>query len=317
MPGRARSNIYPELDASPTVYSHISPERHRSKRTASKSPIRNEELSEDEAEDAEISRHETSKVSFTYGSFIARESPLPTLRNKTPAPLPAPQEKSSNSKSVFGVCVFVAVLAILAILVPAVLVMTKVVKVEITPDFKADCSEFLDLVNRFPNQDRMLFKSLKVGVEGIINGNPPEASVFSLFSTDQEVINKVMSEVIRVTMHCINQSQDPINLSKDQLSESLVDDYKHELERRNIMIVNNVNDAASGSVPSLHSFCDTYNPLVLKSIIFFTMKVPSVPTGKPVEYIFQHLRSRWADLESNKRDPLITRMVDQTFFLKP
>lgn len=83
------------------------------------------------------------------------------------------------------------------------------------------------------------------------------------------------------------------------------------------MIINNLDEASPEDVSTLHSFCDTENPLVEKSIIFITIKVPHSPTGKPVEYINDYLNDRWSSLAENIRGPLITRMIDQTFFLKP
>lgn len=182
---------------------------------------------------------------------------------------------------------------------------------------RINCSQFLELKKSFPNQDKNLFKSLQSGVEGIVNENPPEASVFCFFSTDESLIENVMREVIRVTKQCINQSQDPLKLTKDQLNSQLVEGYKDELINRNIMVVSNVDQAEPTAVSALHSFCDTENPLVSKSIIFFTIKVPQSPVGKPVEYITKYLEDCWKNLADNIRDPLITRMLDQTFFLKP
>ena len=180
-----------------------------------------------------------------------------------------------------------------------------------------DCSQFMELDKHFPNQDHKLFKSLKTGVEASANGEPPEPTVFSLFSTDEDFLQKVMREVVKITMQCINQSEDPIELTKDHLGDKLIENYKQELVNRNIMIIKNVNEADPSTLPSLHSICDTENPLVPKSIIFLTMKVPKSPTGKPVEYLTNHLERRWRDLDDNVRGPLITRMTDQTFFLKP
>lgn len=172
----------------------------------------------------------------------------------------------------------------------------------------------MDLQNNFPDQDRKLFKSLKVGVEGMMNGEP---MVMSLFSTEISVIDDVMAQVIKATQKCINQSQDPLSLSSEHLGPKMVENYKQELQRRSIMIINNVEEALPSTVPSLHSFCDTYNPLVSHSIIFITIKVPAKPQGKPVEYITDFLNQQWRTLPDHVRSPLITRILDQTFFLNP
>lgn len=180
-----------------------------------------------------------------------------------------------------------------------------------------DCTQLMNLQNSFPNQDKKLFKSLRAGIEATINGKPPEPTVFSLFSTDENVLHEVIERIIGTTLKCINQSEDPITLNKDQLNDKMIDNYKEELMKRKVLIIKDVNDASPLTVAALHSFCDTENPLVKKSIIFFTMKVPDSPLGKPVEYITDHLNERWASLAEHVREPLITRMLDQTFFLKP
>lgn len=183
--------------------------------------------------------------------------------------------------------------------------------------FKANCSELMDLNKKFPNQDKKLFKSLRSGVEATVNHKPPELTVFSLFSTDESLIDKLMERVIEITKQCIHQSQDPIVLTVDHLSEKMITDYEHELKQRSIMIIRDVGEANPETVTALHSICDTENPLIAESIIFFTLKVPKAPAGKPVDYIFDYLNDRWSGLAEHIRTPLITRMLDQTFFLKP
>jgi hypothetical protein len=218
---------------------------------------------------------------------------------------PPPKEKSNLTISLVVMVVVAVVFAI---------VVSKMSKP--TPEPSRDCSPLMDLKNIFPHQDPKLFKSLKFGVENALseNGSP---MVLSLFSTDMGIINSFMQEVVRETQKCINQSQDPINLSSDKLNSKMVENYKDELTRRTIMVINNVEEAQGSDVASLHSFCDTYNPLVSKSIIFITIKVPASPPGKPVEYIHDFLNQQWESLPDYKRSPLIARMLDQTFFLKP
>lgn len=182
---------------------------------------------------------------------------------------------------------------------------------------KIDCSQFMELTKNFPNQDEKLFKSLKTGVEGVYNDRPPEPSVISIFSTDDDLISEFMKEVLSITKQCTNQSEDPISLEQAHLSNKLVVNYEDELTKRTIMIINHLEEASPENVPSLHSFCDTENPLVKKSIIFITFKVPESPTGKPVDYITEYLNDRWSSLADHIRSPLITRVIDQTFFLKP
>ncbi|CAO1363311.1 unnamed protein product [Diamesa serratosioi] len=188
---------------------------------------------------------------------------------------------------------------------------------------RADCSAFLNL-NQFQNQNKMLWKSLKSGIEGSFNEKPTKPSIFAFFSNDKNTMKSIMKNVVDITHKCTNSNENPINLTRTDLSSDelqkdhtkLILQFKEELIKREIMIINDVDKVPITVIPSLHSFCDIYNPLVEKSIIFLTIHVPGKPSGKPVEYIEEYLQDKWKDLKSNIRDPLITRILDQTFFLE-
>lgn len=152
----------------------------------------------------------------------------------------------------------------------------------------ADCSAFLNM-HQFQNQDNILWKSLKSGIEGTFNSSiKPQPSIFALFSNDKDTMDNIMREIIDITKKCIDSTKEPINLSKTDLSSNelqedhtkLILKFKGELEKREIMIINDIDKVPITVIPSLHSFCDTFNPLVAKSIIFFTIHVPQVPPGK-------------------------------------
>lgn len=152
----------------------------------------------------------------------------------------------------------------------------------------ADCSAFLNM-HQFKNQDKILWKSLKSGIEGTFNSSiKPQPSIFALFSNDKDTMDNIMREIIDITKKCIDSTKEPINLSKNDLSSNelqedhtkLILKFKSELEEREIMIINDIDKVPITVIPSLHSFCDTINPLVAKSIIFITIHVPQVPPGK-------------------------------------
>jgi len=193
----------------------------------------------------------------------------------------------------------------------------------LTPNELIDCSEFNDLKAKYPRQNAKIFNSLRVSIEGLFNrkSRPP---VFTFFSTDQKIIDNLMHDIVHMTQKCIRQSYDPINLTYSDLNKEkfindhtkIIGEYKIELEKRTILVINNLDELSTKIVPSLHSFTDTYNPLVQKSIIYLSIRVPQKPNN-PADYIFTHLQHKWNDLSSNIKNPLITRLLDQTFFLEP
>ena len=152
---------------------------------------------------------------------------------------------------------------------------------------KADCSAFLNM-SQFQNQDKMLWKSLKSGIEGSFNEKPTRPSIFALFSNDKDTLISIMSKIVEITHRCTYSNENPIILTKTDLwTEEFQEDhsklilkFKDELEKRKIMIINDVDKLPITVIPSLHSFCDIYNPLVDKSIIFLTIHVPQEPPGK-------------------------------------
>lgn len=174
----------------------------------------------------------------------------------------------------------------------------------------------MSLENKFKNQDKKLFKSLKSGIEGMYNRTPQVPSVFTFFSTDDNAIDTLLKEVVKIAKACIKQTHDPINLTiADLASSNFIERYKDELIKRKIMIIEHVDLMPTSTVRLLHSFADTYNPIVSESILYLTVKVPKKPEGKPIDYIQEYLHEKWKDMASNLRDPLITRFLDQTFFI--
>lgn len=249
-------------------------------------------------------------------SFDSQNSPskLEDKKDKKEnTPNPATPEKSkipASSYSKWGFLIIAIVVAVVAIAA-----ISWVTPLKNTPKQAINCSQFMNLRERFNNQDENLFVSLQTGIEGMYLRKPQVPSVFTLFSTDETAMDSILSEIIKVAKSCIN-SEDPLNLTISNIEESdFIDHYKKELKTRKIMIIQNVDLMPSTKVELLHSFTDTYNPVVSESIIYLTVKVPEQPKEKPVEYIYRYLQESWKDMVSNKRDPLITRFLDQTFYI--
>jgi hypothetical protein len=269
----------------------------------------NKSLSPSDARD-DNNDYETSENDQSYPSV----SPTPTKHDKfkqTPRPYTPQYTKDDGQvwRKYIGISFVLIILAIVAGL------NLKKTSTEKSEDVKVDCTQFLNLRNEFPNQNERIFKILKSGVEGVRDDG--EVLVLSMFSTDTRLMANFVKKIVKMTQECLNNTMDPIKLNENEINNEMIEKYKENLSERKIMILNNVDKAAIDEVHVLHSFCDTYNPLVKPLAIFITMEVSSSPTGKEIDFIHNHLENRWKEIQSNVRDPLITRILDQTFYLKP
>lgn len=229
-------------------------------------------------------------------------------------------QKYSFSWQFFVVCFLILSVAILCAL------KSKSADTKIEASTEINCTAFLELAKKFPNVDEKIFKHLQVSTEGLYNRNG-RPSVTAFFSTDQKILDDLTKIVAQTTKKCICQEKEPISLTKLDLHKEkflidhtkIISEYKSELAARTIMVVNNLESLSTDILPSFHSFADTYNPLVKKSILFLTFKVPNEPKGKekPVDYIINYLNEQWNEMADNIRGPLITRLLDQTFYLNP
>jgi flagellar basal body-associated protein FliL len=265
------------------------------------SPSRNQN-SPDYLDDLKTTDKDNSFPSDSDSSAI-RDKKFQFPRPNTP--------KSSKNSSTF---IFLGV--VISIIIAVVIGSTFYHKSKDTePIEKVLCLQFLDLSNDFPNQNEKLFKMLKSGVESVRNDG--DVLVFSLFSTDEKLMSNFVDKVVKLTQSCLNNTMDPIKLNENEIDEEMIENYKEKLEDSSIMVLNNIDKAEVGHVSVLHSFFDAYNPVVKPLAIFITIQVSSSPSGKEIDFIQEHLRNRWQGLKSNVRDPLITRILDQTYYLKP
>lgn len=121
-------------------------------------------------------------------------------------------------------------------------------------------------------------------MEGIFR-EPAQPGVYIFASQDQHTMDLIMNQIIKVTTDCFNSTSKPIQVTSSSLSSSrymsdhtkIIEDFKPKLETSGILVVHDLNKVSTKVVPGFHSICDTINPLVRKSIIFFTMIIPSIP----------------------------------------
>lgn len=289
----------------------------------SESPSRAPKTPNDRAQKTPIAEHNKNRSLSPNDDVYSDEttdfdttmsSGSPTPRRENAFNYPPPKTPVSNKNESSSLLIYILIGCFVLIVAVGVGFMLKNQCGEVKAKERFNCSEFLKLSDQFPNQNKRLFRSLKSGVEGVRDG---EVLVFTLFSTDDKLMGNFVDRIVKMTQECLNSTIDPIKLNENQINNQMIEDYKQKVMDSSIMILNNVDKTPIGDVQVLHSFCDTYNPLVKPLAIFITMNVPSSPSGKDIDFITEYLEKRWKNLKSNIRDPLITRIVDQTFYLKP
>lgn len=191
---------------------------------------------------------------------------------------------------------------------------------------RIECPQFRELPKRFTNQDVLLWKSLKVGIENVLNQTPAQPSVFLLAYNDAATSKSLMAEIVNVTANCM-QSQNPIQLQGSSFAtDAMLNDYgeiiktyQESLESEGIMFVADVHETPARAAQAFHTICDTVTPFVERSIIFFTLYVDQYDRKMKPQLIHQlvetKLERNWNDIDPNTLRALIGRVTDQVFLL--
>lgn len=193
-----------------------------------------------------------------------------------------------------------------------------------------DCPQFKELTKQFGKQDKLLFKSLKAGIESVLNNRPPNPSVFLLAYSDMESAKRLMEEIVRATANCMNSNR-PIELDGKSFATEemtgdygvIIDRYRGQLEENGIMYVADLNRVPFEAAQAFHTICDTVTPLVHRAVIFFTIKLyeseSNITAKKLSEMVENELQKNWRQddkIEVDTLKALIGRVTDQVFLLK-
>lgn len=212
----------------------------------------------------------------------------------------------------------------------AILVLIVVFKWPTTaPRIQYNCPQFKELRQHFASQDDVLFKALKIGIEGVLNNDPTKPSVFLLAYNNNDTVNRVMKEVVEATANCMN-STNPIQLNgRTFATKEMIDDYgviihqyNDSLAHNGIMYVADLNWVPAKAAQAFHFICDTIEPLVGRAVIFFTVeldqKEQDLPAREVMRLVENKLESQWRDKKVNldTLKALIGRVTDQVFLLK-
>lgn len=199
----------------------------------------------------------------------------------------------------------------------------------IAPKVPISCPQFKELNKYFLHQDMLLWKSLKVGIENVLNENPAKPSVFLLAYTDIETTKNVMAKILNATANCM-QTTRPIQLNGATFATAeMIEDYgeiiakyRDKLQQEKIMYVSDVNKTPAAAAQAFHVICDTIEPLVEKAVIFFTVHLEpgsyEHDSASVLRRVEQVLETNWMSdaINENTLNALIGRVTDQVFMLR-
>lgn len=194
------------------------------------------------------------------------------------------------------------------------------------------CLEFDELRKEFSNQDALMWKSLRKGVEGVLNDVPQRPSTFLMAYNDAVTSDRLMEKILNATVHCMHAS-DPLKLDGNAIGRSttapshgdIITMYERPLKDAGIMFVANIGRITMPTAQMFHVICDTFTPLVARAVIFLTLHVDRyernmAPSGL-LRLVEAELERNWhanaTDSNENILEALIARVTDQVFLLHP
>lgn len=195
---------------------------------------------------------------------------------------------------------------------------------------KIDCPQFKELTKYFTKQDIVLWKSLKIGIENVLNGTPAKPSIFLLAYNDPITTRKLMKKILNATADCM-QSKHPIQLDGNTFAtDEMIHDYgefiakyQKNLEKNGILYVSDLNKTPAEVAQVFHTICDTITPLVNRAVIFFTIYVeqisPNIEPRDLLRVVEKKLENNWLKEYKVSEDTLralIARVTDQVFLLR-
>lgn len=191
---------------------------------------------------------------------------------------------------------------------------------------RIECPQFKELTKEFLHQDQLLWKSLKINIENVVNRTPAQPGVFLLAYNDPDTIKSVMAKILNATANCM-QSRHPIQLEAATFAtEAMIKDYgeiiaayRQPLEHNGILYVADINKMPAMAAKAFHTICDTVTPLVERSVIFFTMYVDQYDRNmspREIHNVVEHqLESNWQAINQDALKALVGRVTNQVFLL--
>lgn len=170
------------------------------------------------------------------------------------------KEKSSNNG--LWLCVFIALTAVSCFFLYSMY--HRDVATETRHDIR--CS-FERSAREFPKQNTILWRSLKHGVESVLNNIPTSPSIFLLAYDDVKSVNRITRSIVQTTTECMNSKVNalelsPADLAYDEMKSDygvVITKYQNQLRKSGVMLVNDLNKVHSTPTHTHgQMFCNFY-----------------------------------------------------------
>lgn len=169
-------------------------------------------------------------------------------------------------------------------------------------------------------KDQDIFSNLYSGILEMKKFKKPSVFILLYKNSSEDALERILHNVSAhvncVLQKGINDAESiPIVLTAKELHLPelmedygiFIDKYKSELQKKNVMIVKNLDEVPWSVVGAFHSICDQYSPLVEQSVIIFTIKVEDFPE-KELEFVETILKHKWWGLKEDHFEPLFARI---------
>lgn len=268
------------------------------------------------------------EYSRTSGERSYTHSPPKVVHESAPLPSRRQYAQSTPKENTALRTFFMAIAAAICFVVLAIFAISRSTQL-IASKEPISCPQFKELNKHFLHQDLMLWKSLRIGIENVLNENPAKPSVFLLAYTDVETTKNLMAKIINATANCMKSTR-PIQLNGATFATAemindygeIIAKYRDQLQQEKIMYVSDVNKTPATAAQAFHVFCDTVEPLVEKAVIFLTVYLEpgsyEQNEAGVLRKVEQVLETDWLDdsVSENTLKPLISRVTDQVFLLR-
>lgn len=185
----------------------------------------------------------------------------------------------------------------------------------------------LELHSKYPNTDDMLWPTLIVGVNRSVYRNPGEPATFIFLYNSSNVVQSLLDDVTRITTDCFRTGGAIWRTSKDFQSAEITQDYGIVLERyrkelisKGVLVVRDLDRVPPTAANIFFTICDSYEPLVHKAVIFFTIDISRQPKHvvhperSATSIAEEILKDSWREeLKPNTLDPLVVRLTENVF----